>query len=54
VLQSLEHTCDVCGAPILTVSGVPVQARRDAMAHLARFGLGTVGRPLLEPKRRGA
>jgi hypothetical protein len=46
--------CDRCGAAILTLAGVAVGVGNETLASLARFGLGSSGQPLLEPRQEGA
>jgi hypothetical protein len=46
--------CDRCGAAILTLVGVAVGVGDDTLTQLARFGLASTERPLLEPTREGA
>ncbi len=53
VAGSAEHTCDACGAIVVTLAGVPLDPGAAALARLAGFGLGSAGQPLLEPKREG-
>jgi hypothetical protein len=47
-------TCEQCGAAILTLEGVAVGVGDDTLAQLARFGLASTGKPLLERRREGA
>jgi len=46
-----EATCERCGATILTVDGMRVSEGRGTLAQLAKFGLATGGKPLLQPRR---
>lgn len=46
--------CDRCGAVILILAGVAVGVGDETLAYLARFGLGSTGRPLLERREKGA
>jgi hypothetical protein len=50
----VKNACDRCGATVLTLGGVPLDAGKEALAQLARFGLGSGSHPLLEPKRERA
>jgi hypothetical protein len=52
--RSCVLTCDRCGVAILTLEGVVVGVGDDTLARLARFGLASTGRPLLEPAREGS
>jgi hypothetical protein len=52
--RSRVLTCDRCGAAILTLEGVAVGVGDETLAQLARFGLASTGRPLLEPAREGS
>jgi len=51
---SAERACNECGAIVLSLDSVPLDAEGAAVARLAGFGLGSAGQPLLEPKREGA
>ena len=46
--------CDRCGAAILMLEGIAVGVGDGTLAHLARFGLASTGRPLLEASRERA
>jgi hypothetical protein len=45
--------CDRCGAAILILAGVAVGVGNETLAYLARFGLASTGRPLLELRDKG-
>ena len=46
-----EATCERCGAKMLTLEGTVVGEGHAVLARLARFGLVSGGKPLLQPKR---
>jgi hypothetical protein len=52
--RSRVLTCDRCGAAILTLEGVAVGVGDETLAQLARFGLTSTGKPLLEHAREGS
>jgi len=49
--QLREMTCERCGATILTIGGMRVSEGHATLAQLAKFGLATGGKPLLQPRR---
>lgn len=47
------RTCHRCGTAILTLAGVVVGTGDETLAVLARFGLASTAKPLLEPTHEG-
>lgn len=41
-------SCERCGLPLCALAGSAPGVPTEALARLARFGLGIAGRPLLE------